>query len=60
MSVDKPLIVPHFKAAPHARKHVEAMRRLYCRSVVIVVEVMRRIDVFTMIEEMNAVEGHPH
>jgi hypothetical protein len=56
--MDEPFFVPYLKAHPEMGQHVQPMRGFYCRIVMAVLDVTRRIDVFAVIEKVHAVEGH--
>ena len=58
MSMDEPFVVPYLKARAEMGKHVHAMRGLYRRLIVGSLDVMRRVDIFAVIEKANVVEGH--
>lgn len=39
-------------------EHVQPVRRVYRRFIVVTLDVMRRVDVFSEVEKVHAVESH--
>ena len=53
--MDQPVIVPNLETGAEVRQDVHAMRGRYCRLIVVVLGMMRRVDVFPVIEEVHSI-----
>lgn len=58
MPMHEPVLVPDLKPQSEIREHIESMRGRYRGLVVVVLDMMGRIDVLAMIEEVDVVEWH--
>ena len=51
--MDEPFVIPNLKAAAQVREHVETLRRLYRRLVVVMFNVMCGEDVFIQMADLD-------
>jgi hypothetical protein len=56
--MDQPVVVPYLKSSAEMWENVQTMSSCYRTLVVIVFDVMRRIDVATMVEEVDPIQSH--
>jgi hypothetical protein len=56
--MNQPLVIPNLETGTEIREHIQAMCSLYRRLIAVMLDVMRRIDVVPVIEEMHAIQSH--
>jgi hypothetical protein len=56
--VDEAFVIPDLEANAEMRKHVQPARGVYRRVIIVMLDEVRRVDVFPEIEEAHAVESH--
>ena len=56
--MNQPLVIPNLETGTEIREHIQPMCSLYRRLIAVMLDVMRRIDVVPVIEEMHAIQSH--
>ena len=52
--MNQPLVIPNLETGTEIREHIQAM----CSLIAVMLDMMRRIDVVPVIEEMHAIQSH--